>query len=275
MKPLFTDYEYQNSKYEEYLSCLCYNCKKPFNTFKKNITRELKHKIGINKFCSKKCQGEYQTNECTIEIKCSYCSKIKRIPFSAYNQSETGNHFCSRSCAATYRNIHRINKNSKKGNCKNCNCEIKIQNAVYKKSKTGNNFCSRSCAATYNNTHKTTGNRRSKLEKYLESELIQLYPNLGIHFNRKDAINSELDIYIPSLNLAFELNGIFHYEPIFGGEKLLKTQNNDKRKFQACYENNIELCIIDTSTLSYFKEHNALKYLGIITNIINDKLNNI
>jgi len=49
-----------------------------------------------------------------------------------------------------------------------------------------------------------------------------LYPDLVIHFNKKDAINSELDIYIPSLKLAFELNGIFHYEPIFGKENFLK-----------------------------------------------------
>ena len=36
---------------------------------------------------------------------------------------------------------------------------------------------------------------RSKLEKWLEEQLIKMYPNLEIHFNRKDAINSELDIY--------------------------------------------------------------------------------
>ena len=35
-----------------------------------------------------------------------------------------------------------------------------------------------------------------------------------------EAINSELDVYVPSLNLAFELNGIFHYEPIYGEKKL-------------------------------------------------------
>jgi hypothetical protein len=99
-----------------------------------------------------------------------------------------------------------------------------------------------------------------------------LYPNLEFHFNRKDAINSELDIYIPTLKLAFELNGIFHYEPIYGSEKLDQIKNNDSRKYQACIEKNIELCIIDSSGLKYFKPEKCQKYLDIITNIINTKL---
>jgi hypothetical protein len=134
-----------------------------------------------------------------------------------------------------------------------------------------NSFCSSSCAATYNNSHKKYGYRRSKLEKFLEEKLVVLYPSLEFHFNRKDAINSELDIFIPSLSLAFELNGIFHYEPIYGNDQLQSIQNNDKRKFQACLERKIELCIIDTSSLSYFKPANAQKYLDIVCNIVNSK----
>lgn len=134
--------------------------------------------------------------------------------------------------------------------------------------KFNNHFCSRSCSATYQNTHKTKNIKRSKLEIWLEKQLTQTYPNLEIHFNRKDAINSELDIYIPSFKLAFELNGIFHYEPIYGEEQLKKIKNNDSRKFQACIENKIELCIIDASSMDYFKENKSKIYLDIITNII-------
>jgi len=105
----------------------------------------------------------------------------------------------------------------------------------------------------------------------LEKKLKEKYLSLEIHCNRKDAINSELDIYIPNLRIAFELNGIFHYEPIYGKDKLDKIKNNDERKFQACIENNIELCIIDTSRLLYFKESNAVKYLDIISSLIDKK----
>ena len=225
MKPLFTESEYQIAKSEELLSCLCYNCNKPFKILKKKVTRELNHDMNLNKFCSKKCRGIFNRNLSSIKTK-----------------------------------------------SKTCNNEISVRLTVQKKSKTGNNFCSQSCAATYNNTHKTTGNRRSKLEKYIETELIKLYPDLEIRFNCKDTINSELDIYIPSFKLAFELNGIFHYEPIYGQDKLNQIQNNDNRKFQACLEQGIELCLIDVSNQKYFKEQSSEKYLIIIKSIINQKI---
>ena len=91
---------------------------------------------------------------------------------------------------------------------------------------------------------------------------------MELHFNRKDAIGSELDIYIPSLKLAFELNGIFHYEPIYGDKKLNETQANDGNKFQACQAAGISLCVIDTSGQKYFKPASSQRFLDIITQII-------
>lgn len=172
--------------------------------------------------------------------------------------------FCSLKCSGK----HKTKKITVY--CQKCNKFFNKDLSQIKQSN--NNFCSRSCSAIYNNGHKKRGTRRSKLEVFLESNLKRLYPDLEIHFNRKDAINSELDIYIPSLNLAFELNGIFHYEPIYGKDKLQLIQNNDQRKFQACLENNIELCIIDSSQLKYFKPSNAQKYLNIVVDIINAKI---
>ena len=153
--------------------------------------------------------------------------------------------------------------------CLHCEKSFVKLTAEIKRSK--NHFCSRSCSVTYNNTHKTKGTRRSKLEKWLEEQLTNLYPELEILYSNKTTINSELDIYIPSLKLAFELNGIFHYEPIFGKSKLNQIQNNDNRKFQACIENGIELCIIDTSQHKYVKPSTSQKYLDIINNIIRCK----
>lgn len=154
-------------------------------------------------------------------------------------------------------------------NCKQCSKSVNRLPAKI----TGNVFCSSSCAATWNNTHKTKGTRRSKLEAWLESELTKKYPNLEIHYNKTDAINAELDIYIPSLKLAFELNGIFHYEPIYGKEKFDKTVSNDNRKFQACLERGISLCIINTSNVKYFKEITSMKFLQIICDIIEQSKN--
>jgi len=141
--------------------------------------------------------------------------------------------------------------------------EFYKQQKEIKKSK--NHFCSRSCSATYNNKNKTYGIRVSKLELFLQEELTKKY-QYKFHFNRKDAINSELDIYIPELKLAFELNGIFHYEPIYGPEKLNQIQNNDNRKFQACLEHGIELCVIDTSWIN----HNTLPRMNKVLDIVKE-----
>jgi len=150
-------------------------------------------------------------------------------------------------------------------------CGKKFHRLANQFKKFSNHFCSNSCNATYNNTHKTYGTRRSKLEIWLEQQLPSLYPSLEFHFNRKDAINAELDIYIPSLKLAFELNGPLHYEPIFGPEKLAQIQNNDQRKHAACYEHGIEMCWIDVSSFSYFKPTGAVKYLHMVQSIIDIK----
>ena len=172
--------------------------------------------------------------------------------------------YCSKSCR------HQHSKNKKLVSC--LNCDKKFYKSSAELIKHPNSFCSHSCSAIYNNTHKTKGCRRSKLEIYLEEQLPKIYPDLDFLFNDKTTINSELDIYIPSLKLAFELNGIFHYEPIYGQDKLNQIKNNDQRKYQACIEHNIELCIIDSSGLKYFKIYTAKKYLDIITNIISSKL---
>lgn len=177
-------------------------------------------------------------------------------------ETKRGN-FCSAAC------VHESKKTKIQISCTVCN---KLFYRKPSEIKSDNLFCSQSCAAKYNNTHKTSGTKRSKLEIYLEQQLIQLYPNLEIHFNRKDTIDSELDIYIPLYKLAFELNGIFHYEPIFGQDKLQSIQNNDSNKFMKCQERQISLYIIDTSTQRYFKKATSDKYLKIITTIIDQYL---
>jgi hypothetical protein len=141
--------------------------------------------------------------------------------------------------------------------------------------KTKNNFCCKSCAATYNNTHKTKGTRRSKLEMLIEQSIKSKFPELEFLFNDKTTIGSELDIYIPSLKLAFELNGIFHYEPIYGQEKFDQIQQNDTNKFQQCQRLGISLCIVDTSTHAYVTQKTSQKYIDIVYFVVGKHLSNI
>jgi hypothetical protein len=202
-----------------------------------------------------------------VDLECSICSKefktTKKLIYSAKRYGSLSV-TCSRECYNLFIGY------SQKVECKTCDKEF-IKRACQMK-KTKGNFCSKSCAATFNNTHKTHGTRRSKLEVWLEEKLNPKYGESFFEFNQKSAINSELDIYCPSLKLAVELNGIFHYEPIYSAEKLKKIQNNDGRKYQACLERGIELCIIDVSKFGYFKPSGAQKFLDIICNIIDNKL---
>lgn len=203
-----------------------------------------------------------------LTLQCRHCSK----PFSlsktrvkqAMRPSEHSNEYCSLVCA----NIGK--KTVVTRTCAHCGRNVvRLANQA---ARSTNSFCGKPCAAKYNNAHKTRGTRVSKLERWLQEQLPKLYPDLEFHFNRKDAIEGELDIYIPSLKLAFELNGIFHYEPIYGPEKLASIQSNDGRKYQACLERGIELCIVDTSQMLNFKEKGALKYLSTISSLVDLKL---
>lgn len=213
---------------------------------------------------------EFESSKSTdlLQCQCYYCdntfSSMKKNIQAALNQSNRNAvKFCSTECKYLFRN--------KKIDVECSNCKQSFQKKKDQFDKTNNHFCSRSCAASFNNKNKSKGNRRSKLEIWLENQLKIKYPGLPILFNDKETICSELDIYVPSFRLAFELNGIFHYEPIFGQEKLNQIQENDKSKFKACLDAHINLCIIDTSQQKYFKEKTSKKYLDIITTIINQR----
>lgn len=201
-----------------------------------------------------------------IDETCSFCKKPFKITLKLFNLNKKRglyNNYCSIDCANKGHNT-RIEIL-----CKQCNKPIIIQQHL---NDGKNRFCSKSCAATYNNTHKKHGYRRSKMELWIEEKIKQNYSDLIVDYNKTTAIGSELDIFIPSLKLAIELNGIFHYEPVYGETKLMSTKFNDANKYKKCHELGISLCVIDTSKMKYFKEINLLPYWNIIDNIINENV---
>lgn len=201
-----------------------------------------------------------------LSLECYYCNKIYHKRKNLIQQTIKGNNdwskFCSKQCYKTSL------RNRQEVICTNCQITFEKKPCEINK----NNFCSRSCSATFNNKNKTKGTRRSKLELFIEEQLSILYPNLQIDFNKKDTIGSELDIYIPSLKIAFEIQGIFHYTPIYGENKLEQIQNNDKNKLQNCISNNINLHIIDVTELKTFSPTKSLKFITIINDIISKNL---
>ncbi len=152
--------------------------------------------------------------------------------------------------------------------CAECSKEFIKSVSEIHKSKTGNNFCSSSCAASFNNKNKRFGTRRSKFEIYVEQQLSTMYPNLTVEYNGKSAIGAELDVYIKELSLAIEIDGIFHFKPIYGEDKLKRIQILDKKKDDACTKLNINLIRIDVSRMTSSKEVDMLLYLNLITSSI-------
>jgi hypothetical protein len=204
------------------------------------------------------CKGIFSSKKSLIKLALNIHTDKEGV-----NRS-TSCRFCSRKC------FYENHKEGTTVSCKECKKEFYKTKAELKRYP--NNFCSNSCSAKNMNKNKCHGTRRSKLEIWIEEQLTNLYPNLQIEFNKTNAIGSELDVFIPSINIAFELNGIFHYEPIFGPDKLQKIKNNDSNKFLKCIEHKIDLCIIDTSQQTYVKPKTSQKYLDIITNIINERI---
>lgn len=175
-----------------------------------------------------------------IKLVCSVCSKEFQRSQSEYNKTLKRNMSCccSRKCASLNR------KYTPKVSCRCKNCGIEFYRIPSHINRVKNSFCSKSCSSTFNTKHKTFGIRRSKLERTLESFIKEAFPELELKCNSKTEIGSELDFYFPSLKLAIEINGIYHYEPIHGKDKLTRIQNNDCAKLRACDEKGIDLIII-------------------------------
>lgn len=61
---------------------------------------------------------------------------------------------------------------------------------------------------------------RSKCEQYFQNVLDLIFHNLHIEYNNRKILNPyEIDIWIDSLKLGFEINGGMHYKPAFGPRK--------------------------------------------------------
>lgn len=205
-----------------------------------------------------------------ISLTCKYCKeqyyKIKKNILNKFTTRGTYPMFCSVTCQGK----NRTKKGYEKVLCKECNKEILKKNSEILKVK--HSFCSQSCSASFNNKNKTYGIRRSKYELQLQTILTEQYPELEIKYCDKTTIGSELDIYIPSLKLAFEIQGIFHYKPIFGQEKLEQIQKNDEVKKEVCLDKQIELVLIDISKLKRCTNKTVIPYNEQVFNTIMPKL---
>ena len=83
MKPLYTQQEFENTKVNDTLKLLCYQCNQPFDKKKKLIQLSLNKHISIStdnhyegscKFCSKACQTQSRIKQ--QEVTCLNCNLV-------------------------------------------------------------------------------------------------------------------------------------------------------------------------------------------------------
>lgn len=205
------------------------------------------------------------------ELTCTYCGKsfsCNRKRFYRFKDKSKKNPEKTIMCDSCKHKMYQVIKLI----CPECKKSFERRKSQFNRSKSGFCFCSSSCSSKYNNKNKTYGTRRSKLEIVLEDFIRSSFPKLEVKCNSKTEIGSELDFYFPSLKLAIEINGIYHYEPIHGSDKLTQIQNNDKAKLRACDEKNIDLIIVSdlvSSTSKIWIDYFKNKISEIIKNRIN------
>ena len=69
------------------------------------------------------------------------------------------------------------------------------------------------------------------------------------HFTHPNAL--QLDLFLPKINVAIEIDGPTHFSPIWGEEALTRTQKADRHKEDILAGKNIQLIRIKhTKTLS-------------------------
>lgn len=186
-----------------------------------------------NNFCSTQCSANFRNKK--QQVVCEYCS----VSFIKANDQVIRYpvHFCSKNCQNLYR------RRKEEVSCVVCSKTFMKHLKDIK--RTPRHCCSQECAKILRKFHKDWGSRRSKLEIELEAEMKKTY-SFEMIFNDTH-IGYELDVEIPCLDFAIEINGIFHYKAIYGIEKLLQVQKTDREKLQKCIELDINLVVINVS----------------------------
>lgn len=226
-------------------------------------------KSNFKKWCSEECYNKRKgafTSGGSIIGNCLLCNE--RV-LKYKSQIVSGNIFCNSKCSGIFNAETIRNKLQKqvKRKCENCNLEISVtqsslfnrETRLYHKHK----FCSRKCNGIYLANQKlgihdpsnTYTKNRSSLEEFLEEKIRRNLPYLEIDLNNRSLIDGyELDIYIPEIKLAIEVNGICHFKKVYKNQKLEKMQQKDKYKIEKCKKLGIELIVIPFIKRLYLKE---------------------
>lgn len=82
-----------------------------------------------------------------------------------------------------------------------------------------------------NNAVRKTSKVGSKLEKYILNKLLK--DNYRVDFHKEHSLLNtklQIDLFLPQLNVAIEVDGPSHFKPVWGKEALNKNKKYDNKK---------------------------------------------
>lgn len=82
-----------------------------------------------------------------------------------------------------------------------------------------------------NRAVRTTSKTGSKLERYLLKYLLK--DNYKVEFHKEQILSNtklQIDLFLPTMNIAIEVDGPSHFLPVWGEDSLKKNQKYDKKK---------------------------------------------
>lgn len=106
---LFTNEEYENTKFRDTLKCKCDVCGHIYEKSKRELFNSIKFNY-IKDCCSLKCRGKI--HEHITITNCTYCGKQIIKQNSQIKKSK--NSFCNLSCRAKFSNQHRVGSRKSK-----------------------------------------------------------------------------------------------------------------------------------------------------------------
>ncbi len=255
----------------------CDYCQKEFWTTQELWFKRIKDKLenGYGTYCCQNCRSAAKISKREQKtLACDNCCKIFPVtPNQWYARRKAKRDrglmtYCGIDCR--FAGQGKLKNPLTKCSCKECGKEV-LRSAKDIR-RVSNSFCNASCSVTYTNKRQRKGRSRSKIEIYLEDKLSTEFSFLNFKFNDRTAIGLELDIYLPDLKMAFEVNGIFHYLPIFGLKPFEETEERDKRRREMCNYMGISLTEIDISKMGKFTFKSAFPIFEIIAEQITSKL---
>lgn len=82
-----------------------------------------------------------------------------------------------------------------------------------------------------NNAARLSSKTGSKLEKFLLDKLLQ--DGYVVEFHKEQSLLNtklQIDLFLPTMNVAIEVDGPSHFSPIWGSDALAKNQKYDEKK---------------------------------------------